>query len=446
VANQAKHAVVLGGSIAGLLAAHVLARHFGRVTLIERDVFPAAGEARKGVPQSYQLHGLLAGGRRALEALFPDFGLGLLARGGLDVDVGTCGKFLLAGQPLPRRDTGLRCFLMSRPLLEGYVRERVLSAPNIEVRQGCVATRLSGDRRAVQGVELSDSRIAADLVVDATGRGSRMPEWLEALGAPAPAEERVTVDLHYTSFYVRRDPAHLAGDYTWIDNPHPSSRRAGAALAVERERFVVGLTGYLNEPMPRDYAGAIEFAKTLRAPGLYELLRSTEPVSELRTMPFVASQRRRYERLELPRGLLIAGDALCCFNSVYGQGMTVAAREAMVLDACLRSAGSDLSARYHRAAAKLVDVPWSVVVGGDLAFEGVEGKRTASTRAMNAFMNKLTRTAAGDAELSRTFLSIMHLCEPPARLFAPGTLRRVFLPGRARRAALRAEPSPQAAE
>jgi 2-polyprenyl-6-methoxyphenol hydroxylase-like FAD-dependent oxidoreductase len=269
----------------------------------------------------------------------------------------------------------------------------------------------------------------ADLVVDATGRGSRTPEWLRQLGADAPAEERVTVNLHYTSFYIRRDPKHLGGDNIWIDNPHPSSRRSGAVLAVEGGRFVVALTGYLNEPMPSDYAGAIEFASSLRGPALHELLRNSEPVSELRTMRFQASQRRRYERLRVaPRGLLVVGDALCCFNAVYGQGMTVAAREAMVLDECLRAGTDGLFNRFQRTAAKLVDVPWSIVVGGDYAFEGVEGKRTLSVRAMNAYMDRLTRVAPDDAELSRAFLSVMHLCAPPSSLFAPSILRRVLMP------------------
>ena len=433
--NAGEHAVVLGGSIAGLLAAHVLSKHFGRVTLVERDTFPAVGEPRRGVPQSDQLHGLLAGGRRALEMLFPDFAQGLLALGAHDVDVGTCGSFLMAGEPLPRGETGLRCFVMSRPSFEGYVRERVLSAANVQVRQGCIAQGLLGDRRAVTGVLLRDAQavqpepVAADLVIDATGRGSRLPEWLVELGATAPAQERVTVNLHYTSFYIRRDPAHLDGDLMWIDNPQPPNRRAGAALAIERDRFVVALTGYLDEPMPKDYEAAIAFARTLRAPGLYELLRASEPVSELRTMRFAASQRRRYELLrDLPQGLLVAGDALCCFNAIYGQGMTVAAREALVLDQSLRAGGARLAERYFGAAAKLVDVPWSIVVGGDYAFDGVVGKRTLQTRAMNWFMNKLTRVAVRDAVVSRAFLRVMHLCAPPESLFAPALLGRVFFP------------------
>ena len=429
MANASEHAVVLGGSVAGLLAAHVLARHFARVTLVERDHFPAPGERRKGVPQSRQLHGLLAGGRRALESLFPDFGSGLMARGAHEIDVGTNGHFLMEGNVMPRAETGLRCYLMSRPLLEGYVRERVLAARNIEVREGCVAEALVGDRRCVRGVVIQQETLNADIVVDAAGKGSRTPEWLERIGAQAPEEERVQIDLHYTSFYIRRDPTHLAGDYFWIDNPQPPHQRAGAALAIEGDRFVVALTGYLNEPMPTDYRGAIEFSKNLRGPGLYELLRSSEPVSDLRTMRFAASQRRRYERLrEAPRGLLVAGDALCCFNAVYGQGMTVAALEAQALDTCLQQGTDNLFASFQRAAAKLVDVPWSFVVGGDLAFEGVQGERSWRLRAMNAFMKRLTLAAAHDASVSRVFLEVLHLCKPPSSLVAPGMLRRVLLP------------------
>ena len=422
---QKKNAVVLGGSVAGLLAAHVLSRHFAHVTLIERDAFPKGPEARKGVPQSRQLHGLLAGGRRALEALFPGFREDLLARGAHDVDVGTCGDFLLAGRPLPRAATGLRCFLMSRPLLEHCIRERVLAAPNIHVRERCVADKLLGNREVVRALALTDMRtdtreeLPADLIVDATGRGSRMPEWLTQLGAAAPSEERVTVNLHYTSFYVKRKPSHLGGDLVWIDNPHPSSHRAGAALAVEDERFVVGLTGYLDEVMPTDYEGALMFAKSLRGPALYELLRDTEPVSELRGMRFAASQRRRYERLSAPRGVLVLGDALCSFNAVYGQGMTVAALEALALDDCLQNGGTRLFSRFQRAAAKLVDTPWSIVVGGDYTFAGVQGKRTLGIRAMNAFMERLTLAAASDKRVSSAFLHVMHMCEPPTRLFAP---------------------------
>lgn len=426
---QKDHAVVLGGSVAGLLSAHVLSRHFARVTLIERDVFPEGPEARKGVPQSRQLHGLLAGGRRALEALFPDFGAGLVARGARDIDVGTCGDFLLAGRPLPRAATGLRCFLMSRPLLEHYIRERVLAAPNIQLREHCVADKLVGDGNAVRAVSLTDTQshavesLAADLIVDATGRGSRMPNWLVQLGTLAPSEERVTVNLHYTSFYVKREPEHLGGDLTWIDNPHPSSQRAGAALAVEGDRFVVALTGYLDEPMPSDYESALRFAKSLRGPGLYDLLRDTEPVSDLRGMRFAASQRRRYERLpRAPRGVLVLGDALCSFNAVYGQGMTVAALEALALDDCLKSGSERLFPRFQRAAAKLVDTPWSIVVGGDYAFEGVAGKRTFAIRAMNAYMERLAHAAVSDSRVSSAFLRVMHMCEPPTRLFAPSVL------------------------
>jgi hypothetical protein len=144
-------------------------------------------------------------------------------------------------------------------------------------------------------------------------------------------------------------------------------------------------------------------------------------------MRFAASQRHHYERLHAaPRGLLVTGDAACSFNAVYGQGISVAAREAVALDACLRTGADHIFSRYQRAAAALVDVPWSIVVGGDYAFEGVKGKRTLSVRMMNKYLARLTHVAASDADVSRAFLEVMHLCAPPSSLFAPGILRRVI--------------------
>jgi len=448
-----QHAVVLGGSVAGLLAAEVLARHFERVTIVERDVLPAAAEPRKGVPQSRQLHGLLAGGRRALEQLFPDFAASLLARGAFDLDIGTAGDFLVAGRALPRGETGLRCFVVSRPLLEACIRERVLARPNVQVLERWVAQELVGERSRIAGVTLlhadtqAPQRLAADLVVDATGRGSRLPRWLEALGCAPPTEERVTVGLNYTSFLIARKPEHLAGDLLWIDNPHPTSHRAGAALALEGDRFIVGLTGYLDEAMPTDYASALEFARTLRGRGLYDLLCAAEPLTQPSHMRFAASQRRRYERLRhVPAGLLVCGDALCSFNAVYGQGMTVAALEAIALDVCLQRGSARLFERFSRAAAKLVDVPWSIVVGGDYAFEGVEGERTLALRAMNAYMQRLTAAAGVDRVVSTAFLRVIHMCAPPRSLFAPAILRRVLWPARAEQRAIVPQALDQAAE
>lgn len=434
-AIQIKHAVVLGGSIAGLLTAHVLSRHAERVTIIDRDTFPALGEPRKGVPQSRQLHGLLAGGRRALEAMFPDFAEGLRARGALDIDVGTAGDFLVAGRALPRHETGLRCFLISRPLLEGHIRELVLAHANVTAREQWVAQGLLGDRSAVTGVRITrlhsgqTEELAADLVLDATGRGSRMPDWLTHLGVKPAQEERMTVNLNYSSFIVERKPEHLSGQPVWIDNPHPSSHRAGAALALEGDRYIVALTGYLDEPLPDDYDGAIAFARTLRKPGLYELLCATRPLSDVSKMRFASSQRRRYERLnDMPSGVLVTGDAFCSFNAVYGQGMTVAALEARALDACLTAGTSDLFLRFSRAAATLVDVPWSIVVGGDYAFEGVQGERPRSVRLMNAFMDRLVQIAPDDTVVSTAFMKVMHMCAPPSTLFAPKILWRLMKP------------------
>ncbi|MET0390950.1 MAG: FAD-dependent monooxygenase [Polyangiales bacterium] len=447
-----RSAVVLGGSVAGLLAAHMLARHFDRVIIIERDHVAEFGAPRKGVPQGRILHGLLAGGRRALENMFPRFSEGLAAYGALDVDIGTSGDFYVGGRKLPEQETDLRCHSVSRPLLESYIRERVLADSRISVRQRWVGQKLVGDRHRVTGVHIAHAdtgqteTLHADLVMDASGRGSQLPAWLQQLGAAAPAEERVRVDISYSSCFVRRRPGDLGGKQTFIINPHPTSRRAAAALAQEGDRFILAFTGYLDEPVPTTPSEAIAFARSLPTPELYELLRDAEFLSELSKLRLVASQRRRYERLsELPRGLLVCGDALCCFNPAYGQGMTVAALEAQALHDCLQAGEAQLGARYFRQVAKLIDVPWSIVVGGDFAFDGVEGKRPRGWRITNAYMSKLQAVAAEDREVSYAFLRVIHLVAPPSLLLSPRILWRVLKPRPVRRPRER-EPLLDAAE
>ena len=395
------HAVVLGASMAGLSAARVLADAYERVTVLDRDTLPAAGQHRKGVPQSRHAHGLLAGGRAALEELFGGLTDELAAAGAPVGDLQAGVRWYNDGLLLRQAPSGLTALMASRPLLESRVRDRLRALGNVRVVDGCAATGLAAtpDGRGVGGVRVigrgGEELVRADLVVDATGRGSRGPAWLEELGYQRPVEEQVRVGIIYTTRVFRRRPEHLGGDIGAVVGPTPELRRGGAILAMEGDRWIVTLFGYFGEQAPADPEGFAAFAATLAAPDISEVVRDAEPLEDARVTRYPASMRRRYGRLDrFPDGFLVVGDAECGFNPIYGQGMTVAAREALALRDCLRQGPTDLGFRFRRRTGAIVDIPWEIAIGSDLRFPEVEGPRTAKVRLVNAYLARLHVAAA----------------------------------------------------
>ena len=431
-----ERAVVIGGSMGGLVAARVLAEAYERVTVLDRDARPAAPAARKGVPQGRHAHAVIPGGRAALEELFP----GLTAEAeGLGAPVGDAGervRWFQLGARLAPTPLGLKGLHVSRPLLEDRVRARVRALGNVEVVDRAdvagLATSAEGGRvtgvRVIRGRDGSaEERIDADLVVDASGRGSRMPRWLAELGYDAPAEESVRVDVTYVTrlFRARREAA--GGDLAIVIGATPDSPRLGVLIELEHDTWIVSLAGYLGERAPVELDGFLEYATTLSNPDIAEALRGAQPLDDGASHRFPASLRRRYERLRrLPDGLIAFGDALCSFNPIYAQGMTVAAREALTLRRCLAGGPDGLPRRFHRRAAREIDPAWKVVQSSDLRIPAVEGARPAPVRAVNAYMARLLAGARRDPRLSEAFLRVAYLVDRPERAMRPGVVLRTL--------------------
>ena len=294
------HALVIGGSFAGLLAARVLADHYRRVTILERDTFPSGGEQRKGVPQGRHTHGLLASGCCVLERWFPGLSQELIETGAVPGDICAHARWFNEGASLVRFKSGFEGLLMTRPFLEGEMRRRVLALPNVEARPNFRAIGLTASREGqrVTGAKGAGAEIAADLVVDASGRGSHSPEWLAALGYPKPEEQRVEIALTYTTRLFRRRHEQLDGDLAALILPTPNGKRGGAMLAQEADRWMVTLAGHFGQEAPQELDGFIEFSRTLPAPYIYDVIKDAEPVSEPELMRFPASRRRRYDKLD----------------------------------------------------------------------------------------------------------------------------------------------------
>jgi 2-polyprenyl-6-methoxyphenol hydroxylase-like FAD-dependent oxidoreductase len=434
-------ALVIGGSMAGLLAARVLSEHFEKVIILERDLMHDEPESRKGQPQTRHLHGLLAQGYKTIIEYFPDLIDGLKRGGNPIVDMGQQMRWFCYGGYRTRFtfDLSMQGIITSRPFLEWQIRQRVLNLPNVQVKDGYSAQKLisTSTYERIIGVHCSSytrkeqvETLSADLVVDAGGRGSQSPKWLAELGYHKPKEDLVTCGVGYATRLFQRNP-NQPGSQDWIliTPDAPRERRVGTALPIEGERWIVSLGGWHGDHAPADEAGFIAFAKSLPAPDVYHIVSRCTPISDIIVNKFPASLRRRYEQLNrFPEGYLILGDAVCSFNPLYGQGMTTAALQARELDKLLVEQKGDLKgiARlFFRRIAKIIDIPWQMTTGEDFRFPQTQGKKAPGTNLINAYVGQVHRASHHDPVVGAAFLRAMNLMEAPSSLFHPRILWRV---------------------
>jgi 2-polyprenyl-6-methoxyphenol hydroxylase-like FAD-dependent oxidoreductase len=458
----APRAVVVGASVAGLLAARVLSDHCGEVVVLDRDTLPTWPDGRGGVPQGRHTHGMLAAGIDVLDRLLPGLVTDLVAHGADLGDFGLRSRFHVGPQSLAPGESGLLSLGVSRHLLEWALRARVAALPGVSVMSGTSVLGLNVPTERVTGVCLTgvdtadDGRVlAADVVVDASGRGSRLPEWLTRSGYSAPVEEEYRIDLCYATRTFRRlGTRDIDRALAVVVARSPRLPRGGVALAQEEgSSCIVSLTGVHGQRPPTDLDGFRAYARGLASPVIAEILEQAEPLSEPATYRFPSNRRRYYERAALPGGLLVLGDAWCCFDPVFGQGMSVAALQADELSRCLRArarttgarradVAAGLSEEYHRRAARHLDTPWSIAVGNDLEMPGSPYPVPLRTRLTNRYVRALVRAAQDDPALARAFFRVQQLVAPPESLMAPPQLARL-LRATARSAAPRLHHGPE---
>jgi 2-polyprenyl-6-methoxyphenol hydroxylase-like FAD-dependent oxidoreductase len=429
------HAIVIGASIGGLLAARVLSAHFDKVTVLDRDVLPTGIGNRRAVPQGHHGHGLLASGRAGLETLFPGLERELLDAGAVPGDVINNVRWFQHGYYKAQFPSGLDGILMSRPLLEGTLRRRVTQLPNVRIVDNTHVLGLVVDHGVVRGVRMQQLReaktnLAADLVVDAGGRASKLPDWLDALGYGAPDVEEVRVDLGYTTRIYKRVRGHLGGDVGAVIAPLPPRQmRVGFMLAMEGDRWIVSLGGWMGHHCPPDPTSFLQFSESLARPDIYDVISRAEPLTHAVTYAFPSNLRRRYEKYtRFPASLLVMGDAICSFNPLYGQGMSVTTLQALALRDCLASATSvrELWKPFFKAAGKIVDTPWMIAAGNDFAFEGVTGRKPAGTDAVNWYLERVHKAASTNTRVCRAFFDVANLLAPATTLFKPSIVGRVW--------------------
>jgi 2-polyprenyl-6-methoxyphenol hydroxylase-like FAD-dependent oxidoreductase len=417
-------AYVIGASLGGLLAAAALSHRFDRVVLFERDNLPDDDQVRRGVPQGRHLHMLLSSGRTALEALLPGFTSDMLAAGAHGGDLQRDLQWIVDGEPLPRLPSGLFGLTASRPFLERHVRNRVRELPGVEIRTGRTVTGLiTNSSGRVAGVQ-TDAGIltGADLVVDASGRGSRARHWLVDLGYPEADVEGLDVRLTYVSRTFRQDGDDLGAPLASMTSAQPGQPYGGSAIAEEDGRIRITLSAMAGARLPADDEGLLTCALNLPpASPVPHLLKAGEPLGPASLMRYPTEWRRRFDRMDrFPQGFLPFGDALCSFNPVYAQGMSVAAMEAVLLRDLVNQADEDLSVRFLQESATLVGAPWMLALAND--------RRYFPDAGSDPFAQYLTRLRTAmhhDPVLATAFLRVTQLVESPSTLRAPEIVARV---------------------
>jgi 2-polyprenyl-6-methoxyphenol hydroxylase-like FAD-dependent oxidoreductase len=435
MARMGQHAIVIGGSLAGLAAAASLAERYDRVTVVERDRLPTDAGHHTGVPQGRHGHILLPAGLRGLTDLLPGIVDDLQARGAHIVGMPDV-RFHIAGGSLCPDDARLEIVGATRPLLEAVMRARVRALPGVGFLEDHEARGLvtTPDRTRVAGVRVRARGTRAvrtldgNLVVDASGRGSPSSRWLADLGYAAPPEERLAVGVHYVTRLFRRRPADLDGCRHVVSSVPPDGRRGGFAVSVEDDRCLITLIGVLGERPPTDLPGFVDYARTLETRDLHELADGATPTDEASTGAFPAYLRRRYDRLRrFPGRYVVLGDAVCSLNPLYAQGMTMAIREAAVLGQVLDRHGHDGVGRtFFRRTRSLIDSAWKLATSADLGHPEVDGRRTLGWRLLNSYISRLFRAAHRDAAVANAYLRVVSMTAQPPTLVHPRIVWRVL--------------------
>jgi 2-polyprenyl-6-methoxyphenol hydroxylase-like FAD-dependent oxidoreductase len=391
-----QRAIVIGGSMAGLCAARVLSGFFKKVTVIDRDAYPAGAHERPGVPQSRHVHALLARGRIELDRLFPGFEKTMLERGALEINLGSDFATLRPTGWAVRRPNLITTLFASRVLIEATIRELLRRSPNVELIERADAVgfeTIRADSIRVTGVKVnprdsgSPFTLTGDLIVDASGRSTKCPAWIEAMGLPMPSETVVDSHTGYASRWYRVNPASRPKDWwwkgIWID-PADSST-AGVMFPVEGDRMIVTMAGIGGKYPPNDEDGFTARLGELRSPIIALEVALAKPISKVYSYRQMANRWRHYEKWKSRLdGFVALGDSTCVFNPVYGQGMTSGALSALILGDAIKNSGADdreLPRKFFAAQAHFQAEPWGLATGADFRIAGTTIRISASASA-----------------------------------------------------------------
>jgi 2-polyprenyl-6-methoxyphenol hydroxylase-like FAD-dependent oxidoreductase len=436
-----RRAVVIGAGMGGLAAAGALARDFERVDILERDRLSPSTGSRSGTPQDRHPHGLLAGGLRALDGIFPGFKRDLAAAGAVPVSFAREVQFERPDVGvLPKRDVGISMLCATRPLIELVLRRRAEAIENIALQPASRVTGIvpaaGGDGvrgvRFVNGSGRSET-LDADLVVDASGRGAPTLTLLDTLGWDRPQMTEIGVDLSYNTAVLEIPPTATPDWKLVLTLPDPPHLALHAVLAPTKDgHWIIAIADHNATSWIETWDAFLEASRSLITPTVYNALRHAQPPEGIRHYRFPVSTWKHFERLpRLPRGVLPVAAALCRFNPIHAQGMSSAAKQARLLQDVLSRAAAEpdpiaaVQAGFMAEVASVLETPWIMSTGADLAFPQTRGQRPDNFAEAREFEAALFRTAVADPVVHRALLEVAHLLQPQSLLQEPDIIRRI---------------------
>lgn len=426
------HAIVIGSSMSGLVTAHILSHHYSRVSVLERDNLPEGSDFRAGVPQGRHVHLLLIRGARELEIMFPGIQQELQDLGAQAFDiVNDCHYYLKNGWTTPQ-PTELKTLSATRPLFDWAIRRRLLQNPKIQFFAQHDAINLIGNRRHIQGVQArnrqtgSETSLYADLVVDASGRSSKLATWLAELGCGTVSETVLDAKLSYTSRIYAKPDGWNEWKGLFVMQQPPSAPKGAILLEVEGNRWIVTGGGVNHAKPPTDEAGFMQWLRELPSPILADLLSQAQPLSPTSGYARTENRQRHYERMQLPAGVVALGDAVCAFNPIYGQGISTATLGAILLGQKLKEQDRGSAAwgqRFQRDLAKNNQFAWEMASGEDARYDP-NFKRPLASKFLAPYFEQINQASVSSNVVFSEFIKMVHMIGNPMALFHP----RVFIP------------------
>lgn len=425
-ANNRRHAIVLGGSIAGLLAARVLSERFERVTIVEKDHVARDGKPRKTTPQGHHVHGLLARGLELIEGWFPNFATSLEADGASLIGVEDVRIYILGWrQP---HDHPMKVLTATRPFLEWALARRVRALPNVTLLEGAEALGPLGTRNRITGVKIAEQDLSADLIIDARGRQSNLADWMKSLGAETPPHETSPLSSVYCSYLL--EPSDGQSRPKALQVVKMENKLGVLIFPVEGNKVLLSLGASAGQTLPHSHSEMLQFLKeVMPVPDAWAALKDLRPLSEPHFSRFTASVRRDFDRLTSPpEGAVAIGDAVASFNPIFGQGMTVAALEAEWLGRCLDTddpSTEGFAKAFYAGLKPIVDVAWGA--------PDLEAKRNNPSaqpwgiRFLLWYTWRMQAVASRSAQVSKTIALVQNMLAPPTAMFKPSTFFRVLL-------------------